>query len=150
MKEYLIPTKEGEFFKKYESVPGRFYVSNKGKVFNLSSGRLLKTSVDKYGYERISIIVGSRTDKSRKHLNLKVHQMVAETFLGKPTVNHKDNNKLNNSIENLEWCSASDNLKKGWLSGLFKRSGMNGRKHTEESKRKMSEARKSWYSKFGI
>jgi len=44
-----------------------------------------------------------------------VHRIIAETFIpnpdGKPIVNHKDGNKLNNSIDNLEWSTYSENLK---------------------------------------
>jgi hypothetical protein len=79
----------------------------------------MKTQREKNGYRRMVVIVGSRTDKSRKKVNLKLHQMIAETFLNRPigkewTVNHKDMNKTNNRLENLEWMTFSQNLKDRW------------------------------------
>ena len=108
----------------YKKLPNRYAVSTWGRILSLKTGRIIKTSIDKYGYERLAVIVGSRTDKTRKHLNLKIHQMVAETFISPQpekgfTVNHIDGNKTNNFVENLEWCTNSDNLRRGWESGLF-------------------------------
>ena len=125
-----------EIWKVYKRIPNRFYISTKGRVKSFSLGKIIKTSTDKYGYERMAIIVGSRTDKTRKTINLKVHQMVAETFLGLPTINHKDNNKLNNNVENLEWCSAGENVSKGWKDGLFKNI------FSKETRQKISDAHK--------
>lgn len=48
-----------------------------------------------------------------KFMNLRVHRIVAETFLpkidGKEFVNHIDGDKTNNCVDNLEWCTASEN-----------------------------------------
>jgi hypothetical protein len=53
-----------------------------------------------------------------------VARVVAETFLGKPpegfTVNHKDGDRLNNCIENLEWLSLGDNIKHGFETELYR------------------------------
>ena len=48
-------------------------------------------------------------------------RLVAITFLGKSnlTVNHKDGNRLNNNIENLEWLSLGDNIRHGFNNGLY-------------------------------
>lgn len=52
-----------------------------------------------------------------------VARLVALTFLGNPsegfTVNHKDGNRLNNSIDNLEWLSLADNIRHGFATGLY-------------------------------
>ena len=52
-----------------------------------------------------------------------IARLVAITFLGNPpegyTVNHKDGNRMNNAIENLEWLSLSDNIKHGFSTGLY-------------------------------
>lgn len=59
-------------------------------------------------------IVGLRDEIGKRH-HVTVHRLVAITFLPNPDelpdVNHKDGNKLNNSVENLEWCSKSDNAR---------------------------------------
>lgn len=51
----------------------------------------------------------------------KVHRMVAATFLGGPTdkteVNHKDGNKLNNAVSNLEWVTRQENMSHAWTNG---------------------------------
>lgn len=155
MKYINMPYIKSEIWKRYIPLGERFCVSNHGRIFSTHTARLLKTSVDKYGYERIAVIVGSRKDGSRKVLNLKVHQMVAETFLGRPTidkatVNHKDMNKLNNKVNNLEWCTASENYSHAKNRGAFKGFTMKGRRHTKETKNKISVARREWLRKLGV
>lgn len=52
-----------------------------------------------------------------------VARLVAITFLGEPqdgyTVNHKDGNRFNNNIDNLEWLSRGDNIRHGFITGLY-------------------------------
>lgn len=61
--------------------------------------------------------------KNGKGKDFLVARLVAITFLGKPkdgeTVNHKDGNRLNNKIENLEWLSLADNIRHGFETGLY-------------------------------
>lgn len=66
-------------------------------------GTLLKPSIDKNGYLRIKI----------ENKSYSLHRLIAINFIpkieGKDIINHKDGNKQNNSIENLEWCNYYEN-----------------------------------------
>jgi len=89
-----------EGFEKYE-------VSNLGRVRNMKTGKILKPQPDKNGYLKHHL---SEHNK-QKHLFL--HRIIATTFIdnpeGKPCVNHIDENKLNNDLSNLEWCTVREN-----------------------------------------
>tara|TARA_R110002126_G_scaffold187379_2_gene335949 strand:- start:3618 stop:4130 length:513 start_codon:yes stop_codon:yes gene_type:complete len=78
----------------------RVIIKNNGKIQNLKS-QLIKSSVDGR-YLRVSLTV----DKKGKHFL--VHRLIATAFIPNPNnlrcVNHKNGDKLNNSISNLEWC----------------------------------------------
>lgn len=59
-----------------------------------------------------------------KHKTVVVHRLVANAFLEKMidtemTVNHKDGNRLNNNVENLEWLSRADNIRYGFENGQY-------------------------------
>lgn len=82
--------------------------------------RIMKGRGDSYATgRRVSLWKGG---KSKDFL---VARLVATTFLGNPpkdyTVNHKDGNRLNNNIENLEWISRGDNVRHAFATGLMKR-----------------------------
>lgn len=101
----------------------------KGNVRNKRSGNILKGSVSKLGYKVVGIKLNT------KNHTLKIHRLLAENFLPEPSeelkkfcsenypykvcVNHKDGNKLNNSIENLEWCTHKQNTQHAWETGLI-------------------------------
>lgn len=62
--------------------------------------------------------------KDGSHKTVLVHRLVADAFLGKMidtdmTVNHKDGNRLNNRVENLEWISRADNIRYGFENGQY-------------------------------
>ena len=82
----------------------RLLVGNNGTIISTSNWIQLKTTITKTGYEELKFRIGSRTDGTRKTLNLKVHRLVAEMYVSnpekKPTVNHKDGNKLNQNYKN--------------------------------------------------
>lgn len=87
-----------------------YLVSNLGRVASRKRGwRVMKTGADKRGYPSVNLF-SNGVGKSRT-----VHTLVAEAFLGpRPTprheVDHKDENKGNNCVENLHWCTHSENL----------------------------------------
>jgi hypothetical protein len=71
----------------------------------------MSTSLDKDGYSRLNLSSGTG---KRKHF--RIHYLVAISFIGLPTkrkneVNHKNKNRQDNNIFNLEWCTRKFNLK---------------------------------------
>lgn len=80
--------------------------------------RVLHASTDVYGYKIVSLCNGG------KRKTAKVHRLVADAFLekidGKTQVNHKDGNKGNNAVSNLEWCNGSENKLHAFKIGLQK------------------------------
>lgn len=84
----------------------QYSVSDSGEVRNNVTGRLLKQTIDKDGYLMVTLHYGKR-----KWVG--VHRLVAQAFVPNPDnlpcVNHKDEDKSNNSVENLEWCSVAYN-----------------------------------------
>ena len=72
--------------------------------------RKLKPEETKKGYLRVQLY-----DANGKRKHYKVHRLVAQAFIanpdGKPQVNHKDGNKHNNSVTNLEWVTDEENKK---------------------------------------
>lgn len=86
---------------------GFYDITEDGVITNLITGNILDGTVNSYGYRVVSLVING----VRKHR--KVHRLLAQTFLPNPNnytdVNHIDGNKLNNSLDNLEWCSRSMN-----------------------------------------
>lgn len=89
-----------------------YEVSNYGRVKSLNYNktkqeRILKQGTTKYGYQLVMLCNGG------KHKMFSVHRLVAMAFIPNPNnyplVNHKDEVKTNNHVENLEWCTAEYN-----------------------------------------
>lgn len=95
-----------EIWKNISNYPD-YQISNLGNVRSNKTKKTLKPHVTKQGY----CIVNLYNNGIDKHF--KVHRLVAlhfiENKLNKKTINHKDGNKLNNNIDNLEWHSHSEN-----------------------------------------
>jgi len=94
--------------KQIELAKKGYMVTKCGLVTN-PTGYTLKTNIGTTGYEKISIpaAIGGKMHKV-------VHRVVAQAYLpnpkNKPLVNHKDGNKLNNHVDNLEWVTCSENM----------------------------------------
>lgn len=100
-----------EDWKDIPGYEGLYVVSNNGRVMNVRSGRVLRGIVNNLGY----IMVG--LSKSGKVKMILVHRLVAEAFIKNPDnlreVNHKDEDKSNNNVDNLEWCDRKYNVNYG-------------------------------------
>jgi len=85
-----------------------YNITSNGKILNKITSEKRKTTTNNVGYESIMLY---RNGKAKSFL---VHRLVAQAFipnpLDKPQVNHIDENKLNNNIENLEWVTAKENM----------------------------------------
>jgi len=115
-----------ENWKDIKGYEGLYQISNQGIVKGLDrvlqynanitkqwKGKVIKTIVDYLGYCRVSLC---KDGKVKTH---KIHRLVAEAFLnGEGQINHKDGNKLNNNVVNLEFCTAKENLSHSYRTGL--------------------------------
>lgn len=86
---------------------GLYRVSNLGRVFGVKTNKMKRPKADRYGYLTVSLW------KDNKEKNCKVHRLVAFMFIDGyfegASVNHKDENKQNNCVDNLEWCTVEYN-----------------------------------------
>ena len=93
----------------------RWKINNRGK--QLTKEKLLKFNDFSTDYLRVPL-----TDKNHIKKYYLVHRLVAMAFIPNekdlPQVNHIDGNKLNNNVENLEWCTREDNIKHAYKMGL--------------------------------
>lgn len=85
-----------------------YFVNQIGEVYSKRSNKKLKPSKDKYGY--LYYVISENYEKT----TMKVHRIVAQAFienpLNKPTVNHKNGNRSDNRVENLEWATHREQL----------------------------------------
>lgn len=86
---------------------GLYRISKSGEALNAKTGCILHGNVNSHGYRVISLT------KHGKKKDVKLHRLLALAFIENPNdfdcINHKDGDKLNNSLENLEWCSKGYN-----------------------------------------
>ena len=96
-----------------------YFVTEEGLVFSSKTKKNLKPSFDQQGYARVGIYIGNYKTKT-----IKVHRLIAETFIDNPLnkkdVNHINGIKSDNRVENLEWCTRSENIKHAFRTGLSK------------------------------
>lgn len=145
-----------EIWKDITSFEGKYQISNHGKVkifFKNGNTRIVKQRQNHWGYKTVNIFG-------------LVHRVVAKHFIpnpeNKPCVNHKDGDKTNNHSNNLEWVTHKENTRHALDSGLWKRTEETnkkigktlkekwkiethpniGKKHSKETKMKMSESQK--------
>ena len=119
---------------------GLYKVSNTGEIYSMRENKNLSLSTDRYGYPQIILY------KNGESKTYKVHRLVALAFIPNPDpiknpiINHKDENKANNNVENLEWCNYQYNNTYGTI--------LERRKETViKTWQNKSEEEKSAYSK---
>ena len=87
---------------------GLYAATEDGRIWSYRSKKFLKPSKDRYSY----LYVNLYKDGVRK--TYRIHRLIAQTYLPNqnnlPQVNHKDENKANNALSNLEWCTAAYNI----------------------------------------
>lgn len=99
---------------------GLYKISSCGRVksFHNKSEKILAVHINKFNYSRILL---SKNGNSKTYL---VHRLVAIAFIpnpdNKPEVNHKNGNKSDNRVENLEWVTCSENTRHAFVTGLAK------------------------------
>jgi hypothetical protein len=118
-----------EIWKDVIGYEGNYAVSNLGNIKSPKkivrhpkggdktlSEKNIKPRPNKHGYYSINMCLNGKVK------NTLLHRLIAITFIpnpdNKPQVNHKDGNKLNNSVGNLEWCTRVENSRHAWDNGL--------------------------------
>jgi len=97
-------------WKSISELDGRYDISDCGEIRNNKTSKILCKKLDRDGYYQI----GLRKLGDRKKIWFYIHRLVALYFLGPPDnennqVDHIDNNKTNNKVENLRWVTQLDN-----------------------------------------
>lgn len=86
----------------------RYSIDENGNIYDNKKDRYLKQYDNGFGYKYVMLVING---KYKQH---KVHRLVAETFIpnpkNKPFINHKDCNRSNNNVLNLEWCTQKENI----------------------------------------
>ena len=101
----------------------RFLISNTGKLYSKTSNKILKTLINKEGYEVVCVSLGGRDKKKIIRIHIAVACMFCDGYKENLTVNHKDGNKINNSCTNLEWVTYKENSEHAFKTGLAKGHG---------------------------
>lgn len=109
-----------------------YEVSNLGNVRNITTKKILKGRLSKSGYYQVSV----KIDATGKFCNRYIHRLVASYWIDNPEnkkeVNHKDGNKLNNILDNLEWVTPSENQKHRHSIGINRTSNRRVGKFTKQ------------------
>ena len=101
----------------WKKLGDNYIISDEGIIKNIATDRIINPWLNNNGYRYVTL----NLEETRK--NYRVHRLVAEKFIPNPNnlpqVNHKDGNKQNNKIDNLEWCDSSYNVQHAIKQGLI-------------------------------
>lgn len=100
-----------------DNLETNYYITEDGKCYNKKTGKYLKGQLSNSGYLNFNLSL-TPTNKKRFY----AHRLVAQAYIENPEnkkeVNHKDGNKLNNCVDNLEWVTGSENQQHAIEQGL--------------------------------
>ena len=119
-------------WKEIKGYEGKYIISNYGEVISLPRYKQNNSKLQYVEPKEIKRYVNPKNGyvyvqlwNNSKYKNIRLHKLVARTFIPNPKnlpqVNHIDGNKLDNSIENLEWCDCKYNINEAWKIGLNKK-----------------------------
>ena len=140
-----------EYWKDIPNYEGLYQVSNLGRVRSLPKNKgwyktqekILNIRI-KQGYNSVALY------KNGNSSEYGVHRLVGQAFIpnieNKPFIHHIDGNKSNNNVKNLMWCTNQENQLYDYKDGISKPTyGFKGKKHSEESKSKISNSLLRYY-----
>ena len=127
---------ETEIWKDVVGYEGLYKVSNLGNIFSIRKDKVMHPSINVHGYYRVHLKCKNKTTKTKS-----VHLLVAYSFLNHSAcgmefvINHKDHNKLNNNVDNLEVVTQRYNSQHTFLNknkssryiGVYKYKHKNGK-----------------------
>ena len=105
-----------EEWKDIPNYEGLYQISNLGNIKRKKDNYIFKKNKNNGGYRIVTLT------KNKIEKNVSVHRLVAQAFIPNPNnlpqINHIDGNKMNNNVNNLEWCTQSENMKHAYINNL--------------------------------
>ena len=119
-----------KLWKEIKGYEGKYIISNYGEIISLPRYKKNNSKMQYVEPKQICQTINKHNGyvyvqlwNDAKYKNIRLHKLVAENFLikseGKTQINHIDGNKQNNKADNLEWCTASENIIHAYRTGLF-------------------------------
>lgn len=110
MGHHIIEVINLEIYKDIIGWEDRYQISNYGNIKSKRKNIVMKPCITKAGYLHITL----KNSKTKMIKSIDIHRLVALHFIENPEnklwINHIDNNKLNNCVSNLEWCTPKENM----------------------------------------
>lgn len=105
---------DGNEWKPIDGFENEYLISSGWDVYSIRTKKVLKPKINHTGYYRVHLSAHGT------HKYCSIHRLVANAFIpneyNKPTVNHKNENKTDNRVENLEWMTAKEQNASGYNS----------------------------------